>query len=208
MKQIFTLFIFMTFYTSFAQDVIQTSHGTSIMVKIDEIGIEKIKYHKFNNLKGPVYEILKTDIDQITFENGQIETFEIKDPGKSNTLQVKNTIIDLINHHSLESNSNKKGLSAAFLEDYLGITVLKKNGTESNEKYLYDFANVYKFGEVDYRNKDIAFINIWVALLKNAKKDKWEKDKLVIRLDSHRNADKLMRTLKEYNEILYLQAGG
>ena len=70
--------------------------------------------------------------------------------------------------------------------------------------YLYNLSLVYKFAGVDKRKDDLAFVNIWTSLLINKKKDKWEKDKLVMRVYGHKNAEKIYNAIKEYNRLLNL----
>ncbi len=52
-----------------SQDIIRTKKDT-ILSKVVEIGIEEIKYRNFNNLDGPIFVLPKTDVIEITYENG------------------------------------------------------------------------------------------------------------------------------------------
>ncbi len=59
----------------FSQDTIRFVNNTSQVVKVYEIGINEIKYHRFDNIDGPIYISSKTDIESIKFFNGQVESF-------------------------------------------------------------------------------------------------------------------------------------
>jgi hypothetical protein len=59
----------------FSQDVIITTSGDKIKAKVSEIGIDQIKYKKFENQEGPVISILKTDVFMINYENGTKDIF-------------------------------------------------------------------------------------------------------------------------------------
>ena len=57
------------------QDVITKRDGNELNTKVVEIGVSEIKYKKFDNLDGPDYVCLKSDIFMIKFENGSKEVF-------------------------------------------------------------------------------------------------------------------------------------
>lgn len=46
-----------------------------IEAKVEEIGIDLIKYKVFENLTGPSYSIRKNDVASILYENGNFEVF-------------------------------------------------------------------------------------------------------------------------------------
>lgn len=68
---VFYIFIF----NSFSQDSIFMKDKSCILAKVTEILPEYVKYKKFNNLEGPEYTVLKTDLSKITYQNGTIDIF-------------------------------------------------------------------------------------------------------------------------------------
>ncbi len=58
-----------------AQDLITKKDGTDIPAKILEITITEVKYKKFENLSGPTYTLLKSDILMVRYENGTNDVF-------------------------------------------------------------------------------------------------------------------------------------
>ena len=58
-----------------AQDTLSTRYGESILVKVIEVGTSEVKYKKIDNLNGPVFSILKSDLLVIKYENGTKEDF-------------------------------------------------------------------------------------------------------------------------------------
>lgn len=60
---------------SFSQDIISLKNGSTLNVKVMEIGTEEIKYKKSTNPNGPSYSIRKGTIDKITYPNGEEEIF-------------------------------------------------------------------------------------------------------------------------------------
>ena len=188
---------------SYSQDIIFRINGETIESKVEEINTNDIKYKKFENLNGPTYTIEKKELKQIKFENGTIESFE-KDNLK-NEISIEETkafIVKEINEHGFEEDSFKNKYKASFEGDYLRLIVMTKNNEESNDGILFDFSNVYKFQNVSVRSNNLAFINIFVSILKNKKQNKWDKHKLIMRIDNSSTAESILNALKHYNELL------
>ena len=57
------------------QDIIVKKNGDEIKAKIDQVLDLEIRYHKFENLSGPVYSIAKSEIFMIKYENGTKDVF-------------------------------------------------------------------------------------------------------------------------------------
>jgi hypothetical protein len=76
MKHLSALFILMVMFvkTFQAQDVLYTTGGSKIQVKVTEINTTDIKYKDFTNLEGPTS---KQDIVLIQFSNGTIDVINI-----------------------------------------------------------------------------------------------------------------------------------
>jgi len=60
----------------FAQDVIVTKDARKINAKVMEVNVNDIKYKNFDNMEGPTYTLLKSDIASIVYQNGQVEIFQ------------------------------------------------------------------------------------------------------------------------------------
>ena len=71
---LFILFICSSNITK-AQDTLSTRYGESILVKVIEVGTSEVKYKKLDNLNGPVFSMLKSDLLMIKYENGTKEDF-------------------------------------------------------------------------------------------------------------------------------------
>jgi hypothetical protein len=79
-------FFILTFFVSyklFAQDTIVLQTGVEIKSKIFEISAADVKYKKFDNLNGPSYTTLKTDIFMIKYENGSRDVLGISNKNTS-----------------------------------------------------------------------------------------------------------------------------
>lgn len=58
-----------------SQDLLLLRNGTSMAVKVLEVTPTEIKFKRTENIDGPLYTELKTNIRQIRYENGLVETF-------------------------------------------------------------------------------------------------------------------------------------
>lgn len=58
-----------------AQDTLSMRSGENILVKVIEVGTVEVKYKKLDNLNGPVFSLLKSDLLMIKYENGTSEKF-------------------------------------------------------------------------------------------------------------------------------------
>lgn len=58
----------------YSQDTIQFVNKTAQVVKVAEVGIEEIKYHRFDNLEGPLYVAGKNEIRYIKYANGHVDS--------------------------------------------------------------------------------------------------------------------------------------
>jgi len=58
-----------------AQDTLSMRSGENILVKVIEVGTTEVKYKKLDNLNGPIFSILKSDLLIVKYENGTKEDF-------------------------------------------------------------------------------------------------------------------------------------
>jgi len=92
MKKLLLVFAFMIGcgITVFAQDLITKKDGTDIQAKILEVTSTEVKYKKYNNLEGPTFSLLKSDILIVRYENGENEVFNTSQ--KASALNTSNDV--------------------------------------------------------------------------------------------------------------------
>ncbi len=73
---LFVLFILVGTSKIYSQDTIHFLDNTIKIVKVSEINVDDVKYHRFDNLDGPVYVSNKNEIERIVFSNGLVEKFK------------------------------------------------------------------------------------------------------------------------------------
>jgi len=71
---LFILFIYSSNIIK-AQDTLSMRSGENILVKVIEVGTTEVKYKKLDNLSGPIFSILKSDLLIVKYENGTKEDF-------------------------------------------------------------------------------------------------------------------------------------
>ena len=69
-KLLFILFFFVAVKSVYSQDLIIKKNGDEIKSKVLEVALNIIKYKKYDNLNGPTFEILKSEVFIIKYENG------------------------------------------------------------------------------------------------------------------------------------------
>jgi len=68
-----------------AQDTLTMRSGENILVKVIEVGTAEVKYKKLDNLNGPIFSVLKSDLLILKYENGTKDDFSsIKKNEESN----------------------------------------------------------------------------------------------------------------------------
>ena len=58
-----------------AQDTLSMRSGENLLVKVIEVGNTEVKYKKLDNMNGPIYSILKSDLLIIKYENRTKDDF-------------------------------------------------------------------------------------------------------------------------------------
>jgi hypothetical protein len=74
-KFIVVLYLLLCSVLGFAQDVLTKKNGEDISSKVLEVTTTEIKYKKFDNLNGPTFTILKSEVLLIRYENGTKDVF-------------------------------------------------------------------------------------------------------------------------------------
>ncbi len=110
MKQIIITMIALFFtMNANSQDLIIKKNGDEIKAKVLEVALTIIKYKKFENINGPTFEILKSEIFMIKYENGTKDVFNQITESTNTNLHNSGTIINNTNIKELKNvNDNKK----------------------------------------------------------------------------------------------------
>ena len=82
---IYLFFAVLISITTFSQDTLTTKKGDQLIVKVLEVGTNVIKYKKSDNLDGPAFETLKSEIFMIKYQNGTKDVFNGESISEKNT---------------------------------------------------------------------------------------------------------------------------
>ncbi|MEP1034110.1 hypothetical protein [Ekhidna sp.] len=74
-KSILIVLLCTSIVTSTAQDIITKMNGDDIQAIVIEVLPTSVKYKKYNNQKGPLYTLKKSEIFMINYENGSKDVF-------------------------------------------------------------------------------------------------------------------------------------
>ena len=210
MKYIYLLLLLFSISNSFGQDIILMQDNELVRAKITKITNDIVQYNRLDNLDGPIYETPTTLIKKIDFENGTIQYFELESEAiltsetpNFSIVETKEFIVKTINEHGYEEDSFKHPYKATFEGKFLRLVEMNKDRTKpKNKGILFDFSNVYKFQKISKRSDKLAFVNIWVSIVKNEKKMKFDKHKLIMRVDDPNKAESILNALKYYNSLV------
>jgi len=61
--------------TVFAQDIIIRNNGSEIQAIVREVGVDYVRFKRFDNQTGPIYRLNKSEISMIWYEDGSRDVF-------------------------------------------------------------------------------------------------------------------------------------
>lgn len=87
MKKLTLLLLYLVTIQSFifSQDIITKKNGDEIECKVMEIAPDLIKYKKYNNQDGPIYNLPRAEVFMIKYENGEKDMFNEQDQTPAKT---------------------------------------------------------------------------------------------------------------------------
>lgn len=189
------LLLMASFY--YSQDKISKKNGTTLDVKLIEIGTSNITYKELDNLEGPTHSLDKSEIYKVTYNNGKTDVF-----GKYQDIdEVKSFILNKIKEFGIDPDNGMLRLAAEFdgNNSIKVNSVDKKGRIYYKGKYWWDLSRVVEFQKVSKRNNGIAFLNI---VTYKTRKSRTESDKLVIKMVDYEAAIVLLDAFKDLNIML------
>jgi hypothetical protein len=99
-------------FISLGQDTLTFSNGTKLRAKVTEVMVTGVKYKKYDNLNGPLYTVLKSDLRNIKYENGQVDTFSkpVQAP-ISNSFNEPHASVKSLGYDRIKYNGPRVGLT-------------------------------------------------------------------------------------------------
>lgn len=152
-KVVFCLQIILLANNLFAQDVIVLKSGDEIKSKVLEVSTDQIKYKKWENIDGPDYSSLKSDVFMIKYQNGTKEVFKSQESSKTSIVpassndEKKNDAFETLNKFFKNRFNNDKV--------FIMLVLDKSNGVLKN-------VNGQSVYEIDYKLKLEFISDAWV----------------------------------------------
>ncbi len=96
LRLMFLVIMLVSLQQVFAQDIIKKRNGLEIKSLVREINPTEIKYVAFDNKNGPIYIILKDEVEYILYENGTKDIFNVAktEPKKDTVVVINKTVSD------------------------------------------------------------------------------------------------------------------
>jgi len=116
---------FLINFLCISQDILTYKNGTETKVKVTEVTSSEVKFKKFDNIDGPLYSILKTDLFMIKYENGTKEVFSTQTNAEGILSQTAGGPID-VGYDRLHFNGPRVGIT--FIGDGSSKQQLEEKG--------------------------------------------------------------------------------
>ncbi|WP_396148447.1 hypothetical protein [Flavobacterium sp.] len=137
-----TVITICTLTNSFSQDMITKKTSEDIKAKVIEVTINEIKYRKFDNLNGPLFTLLKSDVLMIRYENGSKDIFnEVQNSvtanASSNDMSIKGKEDAITNYKGKSSGAGWTAAATILTSPVLGlIPAIACSSTEPSDENL------------------------------------------------------------------------
>jgi len=179
----------------YSQDKITKKNGSTVDVKLIEIGSSNITYKELDNPDGPSHSMDKSEVYEITYNNGKTEIL-----GKYKTAdEAKSLIIAKINEYGIDRDRNDLSLRSEFDGDNIKINSVNMKGRVVHEGDLWDLSKVIAFHEISKRKDNIAYLNIITYKITKSKR---ELSKLVIKMTDYEATAQVLEAMKDLRTML------
>jgi len=124
-----------------AQDIIFLKNGDEIQSIVQEIGIEYVKYRKFENQTGPIYNVSLVEIFMIKYENGTKDMFNETAKLQINETQF-NTSMDILKSEFYRIGTDDDAMLEFFRRNNFSNYYNRFNSackSRNTGKYLFNF---------------------------------------------------------------------
>ena len=139
MKKICVVLIALLFNSglTFAQDMITKKSSEDIKAKILEVTTTELKYKLFNNLTGPTFSILKSEVLMVRYENGSKDVFTDLQTSGSNDMISRGSDDAIANYKGANSGAGWTATTTILTSPILGlIPAILCSSSEPNDNNL------------------------------------------------------------------------
>ena len=116
-----------------AQDVIVKKDGSTILSKVEKVGITEIEFKKWSNQDGPIYTINRSEVLSINYQNGDIDSFCDNNSSSQGNMASASDLPVYVKGQLKHVRRNTLSLDDKILSDNEAKKLL---GTEAYENFL------------------------------------------------------------------------
>ncbi len=151
MKKTLLLCLCVCFTNLFSQDTLVHNSGERHAVKVNEIGVNEIKYHRYDNLSGPQYIIGKTDVRFIRYENGTVDTI-------TKYVEIKPQVVSPNEEFQVKSSKSKRSLMYTVSDDREMLFAIQALPiSDSKNKMLKEYSKMMDYKRNQYLANGLGF---------------------------------------------------
>jgi hypothetical protein len=169
MKKSIVFILFLISSISFAQDLLTKKNGEDISAQVLEVDITEIKYKKFDDLNGPVFTILKSEVLLIRYENGTKDIFVDEEKTGTNLLINDNPFAqgqsDALQYYKEYKAASTGTLITSLFSPFLGLVPAIVTSSTPPKEINLDYPNKTFLGNPEY-------VNGYTTKAKKIKQDK------------------------------------
>jgi len=136
--------------TMSAQDIIVMKNGNEIQAVVQEVGVDVVKYKKYDNLDGPIYIKLKSEVFMIKYATGSKDVFSEARTPSLTVMQQRTTVNQ---QRSLSNGLTDSQQEQPVLKYMLGQRI-SPNGSEKSP-FLAGFLSFLIPGVGQFYNGDV-----------------------------------------------------
>jgi hypothetical protein len=140
MKSIFSILVLVGSYHLNAQDEFLLRNGETMLVKVEEVGQDRIKYKRWDDREGPSYLISKLEVFMIKYQNGSRDVFSSEQNSASTSVDSAPAKIYFFRPKKFAGSAPEIIVGTAVPDE---VIVKVKNGSW----YLAEYSN---FGTIDF----------------------------------------------------------
>ena len=163
----FILFLFSSI--GFAQDLLTKKNGEDISAQVLEVTITEIKYKKYDDLNGPIFTILKSEVLLIRYENGTKDIFAGEEKIGSNLFLNDNPFAqgqsDALQYYKEYKAASTGTLITSLFSPFLGLVPAIVTSSTPPKEINLDYPNKTFLSNPEY-------VNGYTTKAKKIKQDK------------------------------------
>jgi hypothetical protein len=143
----------------FSQDTLKMKSSENLQAKILEVTPTEIKYKRFDNLSGPIFTILKSNVLMILYENGTKDIFAEEEQNQTVTMsdEISDSLFfqgqeDALTHYRGYKGAGTGTLIASLVSPLVGLIPAVACSSTPPDKSTLNYQRESLMNKPDYAN--------------------------------------------------------